>query len=284
MPFQCAEVIAGIVALPASVRLRHSYSIQPGSKSPFASRFCAIARCPSAWSCFRPSARSRQAIARSRSSTSTKISDRLTRCSGLLGSSRIDLLTRRQRFLHPVGVAAHRAEMRVPGRIPRPQLDRPAQQLDAVFRIVRHGRDDAQQRQRGRIFGRDGQHVRANPARLVQPLRLGGRWARVSACSIVSPPGIVGLSEVPPGGELFGQQLAGLYWTRSCAGKCPSHRRRASSFATDARGSARMLDGSGGSGLNRAPWMAGVAQLVERQVVVLDAVGSSPIARPILLS
>jgi hypothetical protein len=26
--------------------------------------------------------------------------------------------------------------------------------------------------------------------------------------------------------------------------------------------------------------MAGVAQLVERQVVVLDAVGSSPIARP----
>lgn len=36
--------------------------------------------------------------------------------------------------------------------------------------------------------------------------------------------------------------------------------------------------------LNRAPWMAGVAQLVERQVVVLDAVGSSPIVRPIQLS
>lgn|GEM_PF-1713663 len=30
--------------------------------------------------------------------------------------------------------------------------------------------------------------------------------------------------------------------------------------------------------------MAGVAQLVERQVVVLDAVGSSPIARPKLRS
>ncbi len=31
---------------------------------------------------------------------------------------------------------------------------------------------------------------------------------------------------------------------------------------------------------NPRPRMAGVAQLVERQVVVLDAVGSSPIARP----
>ena len=30
--------------------------------------------------------------------------------------------------------------------------------------------------------------------------------------------------------------------------------------------------------------MAGVAQMVERQVVVLDAVGSSPIARPTLSS
>lgn len=34
-------------------------------------------------------------------------------------------------------------------------------------------------------------------------------------------------------------------------------------------------------GHNAGPRMAGVAQLVERQVVVLDAVGSSPIARPI---
>ena len=32
--------------------------------------------------------------------------------------------------------------------------------------------------------------------------------------------------------------------------------------------------------LNRAPWMADVAQLVERQVVVLDVVGSKPIVRP----
>ncbi len=43
----------------------------------------------------------------------------------------------------------------------------------------------------------------------------------------------------------------------------------------------RNLDADAATGLNRAPWMAGVAQLVERQVVVLDAVGSSPIARPI---
>ena len=34
MPFQAAEVIFGSVPLPASVWLRHSYSIQPGSKSP----------------------------------------------------------------------------------------------------------------------------------------------------------------------------------------------------------------------------------------------------------
>ncbi len=40
------------------------------------------------------------------------------------------------------------------------------------------------------------------------------------------------------------------------------------------------LDGGSRMGLNYPPWMAGVAQLVERQVVVLDAVGSSPIARP----
>ena len=32
--------------------------------------------------------------------------------------------------------------------------------------------------------------------------------------------------------------------------------------------------------LNAAPWMADVAQLVERQVVVLDVVGSKPIVRP----
>ncbi len=44
------------------------------------------------------------------------------------------------------------------------------------------------------------------------------------------------------------------------------------------------IDGTRQMGLHRAPWMAGVAQLVERQVVVLDAVGSSPIARPIPFS
>ena len=32
--------------------------------------------------------------------------------------------------------------------------------------------------------------------------------------------------------------------------------------------------------LHRAPWVADVAQLVERQVVVLDVVGSKPIVRP----
>jgi hypothetical protein len=41
------------------------------------------------------------------------------------------------------------------------------------------------------------------------------------------------------------------------------------------------IDGGGVIGDNAAPRMAGVAQVVERQVVVLDAVGSSPIARPI---
>ncbi len=42
------------------------------------------------------------------------------------------------------------------------------------------------------------------------------------------------------------------------------------------------LDAHGASGLHRAPWMAGIAQLVERQVVVLDVTGSSPVARPTL--
>ena len=41
------------------------------------------------------------------------------------------------------------------------------------------------------------------------------------------------------------------------------------------------LDAGGATGLHRAPWMAGIAQLVERQVVVLDVTGSSPVARPI---
>jgi len=44
MPFHGAEVIDGMLAFPASVRLRHSYSSQPASKSPVASRFCANAR------------------------------------------------------------------------------------------------------------------------------------------------------------------------------------------------------------------------------------------------
>ena len=43
------------------------------------------------------------------------------------------------------------------------------------------------------------------------------------------------------------------------------------------------LDGHAGTGLHRAPWMAGIAQLVERQVVVLDVTGSSPVARPTFL-
>ena len=44
------------------------------------------------------------------------------------------------------------------------------------------------------------------------------------------------------------------------------------------------LDGQAATGLHRAPWMAGIAQLVERQVVVLDVTGSSPVARPTLPS
>jgi hypothetical protein len=44
------------------------------------------------------------------------------------------------------------------------------------------------------------------------------------------------------------------------------------------------LDGGRGTGLHRAPWMAGIAQLVERQVVVLDVTGSSPVARPSVAS
>src|ERR1700728_4029096 len=43
------------------------------------------------------------------------------------------------------------------------------------------------------------------------------------------------------------------------------------------------LDEGGATGLHRAPWMAGIAQLVERQVVVLDVTGSSPVARPTAL-
>ncbi len=36
------------------------------------------------------------------------------------------------------------------------------------------------------------------------------------------------------------------------------------------------------TGLDPASAMAGIAQLVERQVVVLDVTGSSPVARPTL--
>ena len=43
----------------------------------------------------------------------------------------------------------------------------------------------------------------------------------------------------------------------------------------------RGVDGSRVKGLNARPRMAGIAQLVERQVVVLDVTGSSPVARPI---
>jgi hypothetical protein len=40
------------------------------------------------------------------------------------------------------------------------------------------------------------------------------------------------------------------------------------------------LDEDRATSLHGAPWMAGIAQLVERQVVVLDVTGSSPVARP----
>lgn len=40
------------------------------------------------------------------------------------------------------------------------------------------------------------------------------------------------------------------------------------------------LDAVNQMGLHPTPWMADVAQLVERQVVVLDVVGSRPIVRP----
>lgn len=44
----------------------------------------------------------------------------------------------------------------------------------------------------------------------------------------------------------------------------------------------RNIDEAMPTGLHAAPWMAGIAQLVERQVVVLDVTGSSPVARPTL--
>ena len=43
------------------------------------------------------------------------------------------------------------------------------------------------------------------------------------------------------------------------------------------------VDGHRATSLHGAPWMAGIAQLVERQVVVLDVTGSSPVARPTVL-
>ena len=42
----------------------------------------------------------------------------------------------------------------------------------------------------------------------------------------------------------------------------------------------RTIDATPLGSLHGAPWMADVAQLVERQVVVLDVVGSKPIVRP----
>jgi hypothetical protein len=47
--------------------------------------------------------------------------------------------------------------------------------------------------------------------------------------------------------------------------------------------STRNIDVDMPTSLHAAPWMAGIAQLVERQVVVLDVTGSSPVARPTLL-
>ena len=124
MPFQCAEVIFGMVFLPASVSLRHSYSSQPGSKSPIASRFCASARCPSAWSCFWPE---RAQQAGDRPLPVVHVDEDQRQVDQVVGVRRVQphrLLPRRQRLLHAVGGAAERGQMRVPARIARPQLDR----------------------------------------------------------------------------------------------------------------------------------------------------------------
>ena len=69
--------------------------------------------------------------------------------------------------------------MRMPGGIAGTQVDRPAQQHDAPFRIAGQAGDDALKRQRRRVVGRRGQNVGANAGRLVQPLPLrGGLRAR----------------------------------------------------------------------------------------------------------
>ena len=63
----------------------------------------------------------------------------------------------------------------MPGGIARTQLDRPAQQHDAFFRIARHGGHDSLQRQRRRMIWHRGEDVGADAAGFVEPFGLGGR-------------------------------------------------------------------------------------------------------------
>ena len=122
-----------------------------------------------------PSARSRQAIARSRSSTSAKISDRLTRCSGLLPIQPDGFLAGGQRLLHAVGDAAQRTEMRVPGGVAGTQLDRAAQQTMPCSGSPGHRGDDTAKGQRRRMVRRAAPAHRRRCRRPRADVCLGGR-------------------------------------------------------------------------------------------------------------
>ena len=157
MPFQCAEVIGGIVPLPAS-RSGCATRILPNRVgSP-------VARAGSApWPDARRRGRALPVRARAAgrrppaplSSTSTNTSDMLTEvvgdCWNRAGIDSWPVVS----TVHPVGAAAHGTQMRVTnwGCRVAAEIALRNSSTPRPIEIVPHHHDDPQQRQRGRVVG-----------------------------------------------------------------------------------------------------------------------------------
>jgi hypothetical protein len=165
--------------------------------------------------------------------------------------------------------------MDAPGGIPGSNTDRAMRRGDRWLRFAVHRREDALPCQSPRMHRQGGKRRGADPTAFVQTIVLRRRpRAQQFRFSVRTP--VSGRRGNRPW-RLVASRPPDLTAAPPADETAPSRRIAASR----GRGRGSNLDDHASTSLHRAPWMAGVAQLVERQVVVLDAVGSSPIARPI---
>ena len=134
MPFQCAEVIFGMVFLPASVSLRHSYSSQPERE--LAHRQQVLRQREVAVGMVVLLAERTQQAGDGAFAV-VHVDEDQRQVHQVVGVGRIQpdqFLARRQRLVHAVGGAAERGEVGIPARVAGPHLDGALEQADAASR------------------------------------------------------------------------------------------------------------------------------------------------------